>query len=171
MAKRKSIDRKKQRYIKKICEILKQENAIFLTMSFNDTTLNRTTKETRKRYIKNFLRNETALYIANIDYGTLNNREHYHAIVKANTLNNCLPIYYNIINKVNLKAYKYGEINAKFIKINKDADLKETAKRLYNHSIKETTRNNKIIVSRKEPNETEQLKRLKRFNNSLDLFN
>ena len=48
-------------------------------MSFNDATIQKTNAETRKRYIKNYLKNETALYIANIDYGAKKGREHYHA--------------------------------------------------------------------------------------------
>lgn len=168
----KAQDRKRQRTIKKIYEIIKNKDAIFLTLSFNDATMKSTNAETRKRYIKNYLRNETALYIANIDYGAKNKREHYHAIIKASTLKyDYLERYYNdysLINKyVNLDTYKYGNIKADFIGVaygfKNDESIRKTATDLYNHSIKETTENNKLIYSRKEPNKTQQLKRLKRL--------
>lgn len=65
----KATERKRQRVIKKIAEIIKNNDALFLTLSFNDATMETTSAETRKRYIKEFLRNETAIYIANVDYG------------------------------------------------------------------------------------------------------
>ena len=71
--------RQRQRVIKKIYDLIKNKDAIFLSMSFNDPTIQKTNAETRKRYIKNYLKNETALYIANIDYGAKKGREHYHA--------------------------------------------------------------------------------------------
>lgn len=164
-------ERKRQRIIKKIYDLIKDKKAVFLTMSFNDETLKKTNAETRRRYIKNYLKNETALYILNIDYGAKKGREHYHAIVKANTLKK--EDFYNyrelepIKDKVNLRAYKYGNIQADFIgkkyNFNNDKAIKETAKKLYKHAIKESTKNNKIIYSRKEPSKAQQIKRLSRL--------
>ena len=82
----KALLRKRQRIIKKIYEMIKNGKALFITMSFNDATMKKTNAETRKRYIKAYLNNETALYIANVDYGTKHGREHYHAIALTNTL-------------------------------------------------------------------------------------
>lgn len=165
--------RKRERLLKKIYELIKDKKAVFLTMSFNEETLKKTSAETRKRYIKNYLKNETALYIANIDYGAKNGREHYHAIVKATTLKiNDLSYYlknkYETIKDfINLKAYKYGNIQANFICKNgvfyNDKELKKTALIYYNHALKETTKNNKLIISRKEPSQEQQLKRLERL--------
>lgn len=164
--------RKRQRVIKKIYDLIKNKDAIFLSMSFNDATMQKTNAETRKRYIKNFLKNETAQYIANIDYGAKKGREHYHAIIKANTLtSDYLMRYYEkyeiIKNYINIKAYKYGNIKADFIGKNygfkNDAEIKKTAINLYNHAIKETTNNNKLIYSRKEPSRKQQIERLKRL--------
>ena len=168
--------RKRERVIKRIYEMIKDKKAVFLTMSFNDDIYKNTSTETRKRYIKNYLKKETAQYITNIDYGAKKGREHYHAIVRANTLKKeSFKGYYSkyepIKNNVNLKAYKYGNIQADFIGLkygfNNDDEIKQTALNLYNHSIKESTRNNKIIYSRKEPTEKQQYKRLLRLSKTI----
>ena len=52
----------------------------FITFTFSDDSLNRTTDDTRRQNIRRLLtRSED--YILNIDYGTKTNREHYHSIV------------------------------------------------------------------------------------------
>ena len=171
--------RKRERLLKKIYELIKDKKAVFLTMSFNEETLKKTSAETRKRYIKNYLKNETALYIANIDYGAKQGREHYHAIVKATTLKiNDLSYYLKnryekIKDFINLKAYKYGNIQANFICKNgvffNDIELKKTALIYYNHALKETTKNNKLIISRKEPSQEQQIKRLERLTRATEI--
>lgn len=164
--------RKEQRTIKKIYDLIKDKKAVFLTMTFNDETLKNTNQETRKRYIKEYLKSESALYIANIDYGTKHEREHYHAIVKATLLIYVERAYQNIKDLIDLKAYKYGQIKAEKIGnkygFKNDKDIKKTAKYLYEHSIKETTKNNKLIVSRKEPTIQQEYERLNRLKKSLD---
>ena len=170
-------ERKRERLIKRIYEMIKDKKAVFLSMSFNDDIYKNTSAETRKRYIKDFLKNETAQYIANIDYGAKKGREHYHAIVKANTLKeSAFKGYYAkyeiIKDRINLKAYKYGNIQADFIGLKygfkNDNEIKRTAKNLYNHAIKESTRNNKIIYSRKEPTQKQQYKRLLRLSRTIE---
>lgn len=89
--------RRKNRLEHKIADMLEQsENCVFLTLTFTDNVLNNTSEETRKKYVRRFLKEQSTCYIANIDYGTKNEREHYHALV---------------INKVNNKAWKYGSID------------------------------------------------------------
>ena len=53
----------------------------FLTLTFSDDTLDSTSEETRHRYVSRFLNTHCNDYIANIDYGDKNNREHFHATV------------------------------------------------------------------------------------------
>lgn len=66
-----------------------------------------------------------------------------------------------MINLINFKAYKYGNINADFIKAK--GNIKGTAERLYKHAIKDTTKGAKLIYSRTEPTRAQQLARLLRF--------
>lgn len=133
--------KKHERIYKRVYFMLKNY-CLFLTFTFNDETLKRTNQKTRLRYIKTFLNEQAKRYILNCDYGRLNDREHYHAIINPK----CKGMIY-------FKPYKYGRINA--IKINKlkrykknNKTLEEIATDLMNHTIKDTTKNTKVIYSR-----------------------
>lgn len=52
-----------------------------LTLTFNDDALSTLNKETRFRYVKEWLNRNVTDYIGCIDYGKMNGREHYHFIV------------------------------------------------------------------------------------------
>lgn len=75
----------KKRKAKKVKDKIKQlvmtDNAIFLTLTFNDDTLQNTSFETRRRYIARYLKANSTKYVANVDFGGLKGREHYHAVV------------------------------------------------------------------------------------------
>jgi hypothetical protein len=114
--------------------------AIFLTLTFNDKVLANTSVETRRRYVSRFLKSQTTLYIANIDFGKKKGREHYHAIVVA--------------QKVDLSSWRrFGNINCRRIRTS-DKDLFRTSKyltKLTSHAIKETTGHKyRILYSRKK---------------------
>ena len=115
---------------------LLDHECIFLTLEFNDLILSKTSKQTRRKYVARYLKSQTCDYIANIDYGSEREREHYHAIV--------------ISHKVNMKLWKYGFIFAERIK-NYDKTPVKLAKyvsKLTNHAIKETTRRCSLVYSR-----------------------
>lgn len=112
----------------------------FLTFTFNDLTLSKTTRETRRRYVSRYLKRfGGADYIANIDFGKLNHREHYHAIISeprldADTLR---------------KWSKLGTINIEPIRVKSKSKLGGYITKLYNHSIKASTGvNNRLIYAR-----------------------
>lgn len=111
------------------------EQPVFLTLTFRDDVLATTSEQTRRRYVTRFLKKHCKQYIANIDFGTNNEREHYHAVVS---------------NKVDLSAWQYGALNA--IKIVKTKDsiraLPKYISKLTNHAIKDTTKSKRIIYSR-----------------------
>ena len=110
---------------------------IFGTLTFRD--LCSTTQRTRARYVTKYLSSETVHYIANIDFGAKNGREHYHfvALVK------------DKMNRANWKcgASKFKEvpINSKDLRIRKNYLLK-----LNNHSYKESTKQKRIIRDRND---------------------
>lgn len=52
----------------------------FLTFTFNDDVLNSTNADTRKQYVRRWLSSNCLDYVANIDFGEKNGREHYHAV-------------------------------------------------------------------------------------------
>lgn len=59
----------------------KYPEVFFLTLTFSNDTLESTSERTRHRYVAQFLNAHCGDYIANIDYGDKNQREHFHATV------------------------------------------------------------------------------------------
>lgn len=122
-------------------QIVKDGKAIFLTLTFTDSVLAATSELTRRSYVSRFLKEQCSNYLANIDFGSKSEREHYHAIVKP------------LGKKIDLgKWAKYGLINAQRIK-NTDADLVRTAKyvaKLTFHALKTVGQRYRLIFSRKQ---------------------
>ena len=127
----------------------------FVTLTFSDEVLQSTSEQTRREYVRKFLKANAngSHYVANIDYGAKNGREHYHAVTN-------FPC----------NAWKYGHQSSKAIMLYaplsaKYDDLPEeewkqkafetTQKRLSKytaklgfHAIKETTKDASLIYSR-----------------------
>lgn len=57
------------------------EYCYFLTLTFNDDFLSRTSAAYRRDQIARFLKSYFDNYVANVDYGNEKEREHYHALV------------------------------------------------------------------------------------------
>lgn len=57
----------------------------FITFTFTDETLQSTTSDTRKQYIRRVLSKFCEDYFGNIDYGKENGREHFHFIIVVKT--------------------------------------------------------------------------------------
>lgn len=137
---------KKNRLNKRILNMLKNNNnCLFITFTFNNRVLKSTNQLTRFRYVKRYLNDMANEYILNIDYGKENKREHYHAIAT--------PKYKIFLYNAYSKKYGYchGETigNLKrFANINKS--IQDIANRLTEHSTKDTTKNSRIIYSRKQ---------------------
>lgn len=115
----------------------KDKQLIFGTLTFKDKVLSYTSERTRQRYITWYLKNNTIHYIANIDFGSKNNREHYHFIALVD-------------KKLNCKDWKYGASKFQLVPLKKE-DLKRTKNyllKLNNHSYKNTTRQKRIIRDR-----------------------
>ena len=131
--------KKVQRLKHRISKMLIEGNCIFLTLTFSQQTLDNTTTHERRKAVVRFLKTCSSSYVANIDFGKDNEREHYHAIV--------------LTNSVNYKEWnKFGIINGERIRLkgdNKDSErLSKYITKLTNHAIKETTKRNAVIYSR-----------------------
>ena len=127
----------------KIKMYLDSGHCIFLTLTFTDDVLSKTSEKTRREYVTRYLKRCSKYYIANIDYGSRNNREHYHAIV--------------LSDLVNFSDWTYGAVNGKHI--HQDSNPLVLAKyvtKLVNHAIKSTTRRSHIIYSRASFEEREK---------------
>lgn len=123
----------------RIESMLLNGQCLFLTLTFNDETLNQTSAETRRKYVSRFLKSFNCQYVANIDFGKENGREHYHAVINA--------------SRIELKEWRcYGNINVERIRNNNIAlsktRLSKYIAKLSNHAIKETTKRCCLIYSR-----------------------
>lgn len=123
----------------RIASMLLNGSCIFLTLTFNDNALANTTSKQRRVAVTRFLKQHNCKYVANIDFGAKNKREHYHALI------NC--------DNVDFASWrKYGNINAERVK-NKEfiSDMTKLSKyicKLSNHAIKETTKRSSLLYSR-----------------------
>jgi hypothetical protein len=121
--------------------MLKSGTCLFLTLTFRNDVLDSTSAETRKKYVQRFLSHFSTKYIANIDFGGENGREHYHSVI--------------LIDNIDYHLWEYGIINGEKIRYNKDdksdasaARLAKYTNKLVNHAIKETTKRQALIYSR-----------------------
>ena len=124
------------RLIKRIIKFINYGDCVFFTLTFNDNTLNNTSDKTRRKYVSKFLKSISYNYIANIDFGDENNREHYHGI--------CLL---NEPDKINL--WKYGFSNVQTINndLNDVGKLSHYIIKLGKHFQKESVKRNYVIYS------------------------
>lgn len=131
---------RQQRYRleKRILDMLTTSpECVFVTLTFRDDVLASTSSETRRQYVRKWLKQYGTLYVANIDYGGQHGREHYHAVINA---------------RVSPKTWKYGILNCESVKYtpNDKTSLKlaKYVSKLTNHAIKETTKRCALIYSR-----------------------
>ena len=119
----------------RIRDFLQIGNCIFLTLTFRDDVLEKTSEKTRRLYVTQCLKACSKYYIANIDYGDHTQREHYHAVI--------------VSDHFDLDSWKYGFSFAKsIIKSSKPLILAKYISKLTNHAVKETCRRYHIIYSR-----------------------
>jgi hypothetical protein len=120
----------------RIREAVLSGSAWFITITFNPETLLKTNEKTRRVYVSRWLKSLTPFYVANIDYGLKNEREHYHAVI---TSDQRPP-----------KSWSYGFVDILKVKTT-ETDTKRISKyisKLTNHAIKNTTKSKRIIYSR-----------------------
>ena len=121
----------------RIKEAVESGSAYFITITFNPETLKNTNEQTRRKYVSRWLKSLTPFYVANIDYGEKNGREHYHAVITS--------------DKRPPKTWTYGFVDILKVKTT-ETDTKRISKyisKLTNHAIKNTTKSKRIIYSRK----------------------
>ena len=107
-------------------------NAWFVTLTFSDKTLDRTSKDTRRQYVRRNLQKHFEIYVANIDYGSKTEREHYHALIYCQ---------HDPTNEIKAFWDKYGFSKVEHVRTTED-DAKRTIKyvvKLTRHALKETT--------------------------------
>ena len=117
--------------------LLIDSNFYFLTFTFTDSVLFSTSPNSRRQYVRKWLKSNCIDFVGNIDFGEKNHREHYHALV--------------CCDRVDTKTWlKNGAMN--FEKIYLDSKIDEKLAKYINkfmyHAIKETTKRQHIIYKR-----------------------
>lgn len=140
--------RKAKKVREKVHDLIIEGHGIFVTLTFRDDVLAKTSPSTRRKYVARYLKQYSSVYVANVDFGHKNEyldrngksrvgtaREHYHAIVS---------------NDLDFTAWRYGTVDCERIR-NQDKDLKRTSKylsKLTNHALKVEGLQPRLIYSR-----------------------
>ena len=132
----------------RVTDMLTSGHCIFCTFNFNDSVLNGTSADTRRQYVRKYLKQFNCKYVANVDFGSDKeytdrkgnkrkgtSREHYHALVCIDKL----PMNW---------SYGYQFLEHVRIKNSTDVKLSKYISKLSNHAIKETTKRSCLIYSR-----------------------
>ena len=125
---------------------------MFATLTFEDKYIDEREPRTRRKYIKKYLEQFDG-YIANIDYGKDNGREHYHALIfiKSEILDHFeteihkdkKKQFRHFIKQNQLPVWKYGyySLEKEYENLQKDEDksprkLSNYIAKINNHSLK-----------------------------------
>ena len=132
-----SRQRNKRLYVR-VKRMLESGKALFITLTFNDLTLESTNQDTRKQYVRKYLKEYCTEYVANIDFGAKKQREHYHAVVVPK------------LDKLDPTPWhNYGANNIK--RVYRVEDYQKVAKyvnKLTNHALKDNGFYKRLIFSR-----------------------
>lgn len=123
--------------IKAMCKSSK--DVTFVTMTFKPSYLDTSVATARRGAVQRFLNSCDSAFVGNVDFGLLNGREHYHAVV------------HHRLPKQRLLAYikRYGTIKCESVNSKDNDALSTYVAKLTNHAIKETTKRSTLMYSRK----------------------
>lgn len=127
---------RKYRLFKRIKEMLSKGECLWLTFTFDDKKIHGIDDERQLYYVKKWLRKWTLEYVLNVDYGVKNGRKHYHAIALVDKI-------------VDYTDYEIGALNGSKINNKNYQALGNYIIKLTNHALKNSTKFEKIIFSRK----------------------
>lgn len=132
----------------------------FVTLTFSDAALVRTSYESRRKAVQRFFCDLDVLYCANIDFGGRNGREHYHAVlctseVFPGSLVKCQNIMFLRSPLFEFWERNYGYYNLQPVSLNPETcDSCRIAKyisKLTNHALKNTATGFRFLCNRKIP--------------------
>ena len=147
---------RKKRLRQRVERIMEKGSTYFLTLTFDDDTLSKTDVKTRRTYVARFLKTVSDDYVGNVDFGKLNGREHYHAVIHSDKLDDIQYIYTNRYGWICSDCEQFQEWSKLGFYSVKSCGKDEKDKqklawyvsKLTNHAVKETTKRNALIYSR-----------------------
>lgn len=129
--------KKWKRIRSKIEKMINSGNAYFITLTWSNDSMEHFSQDSRRMLVQKTLSKYND-YIANIDYGSQTEREHYHAIIQEDNLD----VNSNTFN------WPYGFYNIQTIKPGSQEALATYILKFTNHTTKETVRGSKPIFKR-----------------------
>lgn len=133
LASYKRVERLKDR----IASYLSLGQCIFVTLTFNDETMQKYNEKQRRTLVSRYLKRCSDKYVANIDYGNddkYSHREHYHALVLSDYISDKWDGGFSWFEKVH--------------RIDSEKCLAKYISKLCNHAIKDSTKRACYIYSR-----------------------
>ena len=121
----------------RISQYIQEKPCIWATLTFTEDVLNTTSADTRRQYVRRFLKKHCDTYIANIDFGDEKEREHYHALM--------------VVDKMKPGSWSFGWDKYKRVRVNQKSSpirISKYISKLTNHAIKESTKQCFIVYSR-----------------------
>lgn len=146
-----------QRLRAKIERWLDRGYVYFLTLTFTDSVLERTTESTRRQMVHRYLSKWDLVYCANLDFGSQNGREHYHAIICSQMPLGTEYEYHgkHRVLKTDLLqewSQKHGYSSCKGpISLDASTPLAKYVSKLSNHAFKPTAVKRRPIYNKTEP--------------------
>lgn len=107
------------------------ESVFFGTLTFKDQVLEKTSSETRRKYVSRYLKSISECYVANIDFGDKeknpesNEREHYHCLIAIKEKPSSWPYGFCNFKKVNIQGDSATCLSKYIVKLSRHA-LKQT---------------------------------------------
>lgn len=108
------------------------KDCVFLTLTFKDDVLSSCSSDTRRTYVRRFLKEFGVPYVANIDFGLddkFTHREHYHAVLQK--------------DKIPLNCWSYGVSHVERVRCDlcSSAKISQYIVKITNHAYKDSTKN------------------------------
>jgi len=156
--------RRKKVLNKKVNTYSNVDNCFFITLTFKDAFFVGKSKETIRTYIRRYLKENCINYVANEDYGSKNERLHFHCVCNLKSTKILTDFGFHqyknqLIYCANLKNYDFGfscveKVSKATQELASDIPnnhlaLSNYINKLTNHALKNTGRPPRIIYSRK----------------------
>jgi len=156
--------RRKKVLNKKVNTYSNVDNCFFITLTFKDEFFIGKSKDTIRTYIRRYLKENCNNYVANEDYGTKNERLHFHCVCNLKSKDILTDFGFHtyknhLLYCANLKNYDFGFSVVEKVKKatqelasdipNNHLALSNYINKLTNHALKNTGRPPRIIYSRK----------------------
>lgn len=131
---------KNKRLYSKTKKVVESNQGWFITLTFTDKILSSTSMDTRRRYVSRFFKQHFKFYVANIDFGSLKGREHYHGVAIPKSDLNCVNWPYGFFKFEKITTYTDGSVD--YIKLGRYIT------KLFRHAIKTHLITTRLIYSR-----------------------